>query len=429
MRKVLYLRSKEYAYMARINYINPFFTTIDIPDEYFCDRDEDTARIIDNIRNGSNVVLKAPRRVGKSSLIKHIFEQKTIKNEYNTLYVDIYGTKNSQEFQAVFQARLINAPFAKATKVKKELESLLKGVYLNLGGVNTVSGRIDLPTIGFNPATSPVLSLQSIFDFLAHTKKPNLVVFDEFQQIEEYPERMAAILRSFVQESGNTRFIFSGSSRHMLTTMFHLSNQPFYKSAVSMDLDIIPIETYVDFCSKMFAIGRKTIEPEAVRFAYMLLSGETFLMQSLMKEIYSSTPGGASVTFDTVKESLMRLLESKETDYRDIVNRLNSKKERNTLFCIACEGIGKELTSARIIRKYDLEGTSAVQNALNNLGEGRLNLVTRLCKGTYVLQDRLFELWLASKFGQLQQKFDTVAERFIEQREIEKAILDIPSPK
>lgn len=408
--------------MKTKKYVNPFFVSTDIPDEYFCDRDAETAKIIGHIRNGSNIVLKAPRRLGKSSLIKHVFAQKEIVKDYNTLYVDIYATKNALDFQLELQGRLLNAPFAKGTRLKMEFESLLKGAYFKMGGINAVSGQIELPGFGFAPSSVPILSLEAMFDFLSKTKKQNLVVFDEFQQIEAYPERMAATLRSFVQGSNNTRFIFSGSSRHMLATMFQLSNQPFYKSAVSMDLDVIPVDTYTAFCERMFESGKKKIDPEAVEFVYYLFSGETYLMQALMKDVYASLQEGASAGIQEVKDALFALLESRDSDYKDILNRLNNKKERNTLFCIALEGIGKDLTSSYIMNKYALDSASSVQNALNNLGDDKMGLITKLQKGTYVIQDRLFELWLAFRFGRIDQKFESAPERFVEQREIERFI-------
>ena len=120
--------------MSTIKPLNPFFTdTTDIPDEYFCDRKEETNTIIEYIVNGSNIVLKAPRRIGKSSLIKHIFNQPSIKDNYNTLYIDIYGTKNASDFRQELQRNFLNAPFAKDSKAKKNIESYLKSIQLDLG--------------------------------------------------------------------------------------------------------------------------------------------------------------------------------------------------------------------------------------------------------------------------------------------------------
>ena len=415
--------------MSKIQSENPFFTGTDIPDEFFCDRKGETDKIISLVRNGSNLVLKAPRRIGKSSLIKHVFKQKDITEAYNTLYVDIYGTKNAADFHFEFQRALLSAPFAKGTRLRKEFEAMVKSASIDLGNLDTLTGKVQLPRIGFSPASTPKLPMPELFRFLENTRKPTLVVFDEFQQIQEYPERMAASLRASIQELNRTKFIFSGSSRHLLTTMFQMSNQPFYKSAVSMDLDILSLDAYRAFCQDMFRFGQKYIDPEAVSLVYHLFSGETYLMQELMKETYARTKTGQSIDRDTVLASLSELVERKDADYREILNRLDNKKERNTLFCIAAEGIAAGLTSTRIMKQYDLDNASSVQNALENLGENKWGLIDRIAKGIYVIQDRLFELWIASRGGYLELKIHDAETRFKKQREIQYAIPEIIPPK
>lgn len=397
---------------------NPFFTGIDIPDEFFCDRQDETAQMIRLIRNGNNIVLKSPRRIGKSSLIKHLFLQKDIAQNFNTLFVDILGTKNAADFQSELQRSFLKAPFSKGTKLQKHFETLLKSLYIDFGGIDSVSGSVQLPRVGITPSNLPAIPMEELFGFLEKQQKPTLVVFDEFQQIEYYPERMAAMLRKYIQQMNKTRFIFSGSSKHMLTTMFQISNQPFYKSAVPMDLDILQLSSYQDFCEKMFAKGGRTVESSAITFAYYLFGGETYLMQELMKEVFSATRDGDSVDKKTILASLSTLIDRKDGDYREILNRLDNKKERNTLFCIASEGVATKLTSSSMLKKYDLDNASSVQNAIDNLMDEKMPLIDRIAKGTYVLQDRLFELWIASKSGTLEAKFQDAQNRFKLQRAI-----------
>lgn len=45
--------------MADIRHFNPFYTGIQIPDDFFCDREKETGELISLIRNGNNVVLQA----------------------------------------------------------------------------------------------------------------------------------------------------------------------------------------------------------------------------------------------------------------------------------------------------------------------------------------------------------------------------------
>jgi AAA+ ATPase superfamily predicted ATPase len=214
--------------VSKQNIVNPFFTGVQIPDDYFCDRKNETQTIIDLIQNGNNVVLKAQRRIGKSTLIHHIFNQSQIKSNYNTLYIDLFGTKDQNDFHLAFQNKLLNAPFAKTARIKQNFEVLQKGLHISLGEYNPVTGTYSLPSIGSTPSQIPLLPLEELFEYLEQTPKPNIVVFDEFQQVQYYPEKMAAIIRSFTQRMNNTKFIFSGSSKHMLTEMFQIANQPFY---------------------------------------------------------------------------------------------------------------------------------------------------------------------------------------------------------
>jgi len=76
---------------------NPFFITGIIPEPYFCDRKRETDRIVTYIRNKSNVLLTSSRRMGKTQLIRHIFNDERIKREYHTFYIDIYATSSLQE--------------------------------------------------------------------------------------------------------------------------------------------------------------------------------------------------------------------------------------------------------------------------------------------------------------------------------------------
>lgn len=80
-----------------------------------------------------------------------------------------------------------------------------------------------------------------------------IVAIDEFQQIGYYPEKnMEAVLRTYIQRCSNANFIFSGSERHLITEMFSEKARPFYNSADIMNLDVIPIDKYIEFAIGLF---------------------------------------------------------------------------------------------------------------------------------------------------------------------------------
>lgn len=78
--------------------INPFVIEGYLAPEYFCDRVEETALLTRHVTNRCNVALIAPRRLGKSGLIYHCFQQEAIHDQYHCIYIDIYDTKNLSEF-------------------------------------------------------------------------------------------------------------------------------------------------------------------------------------------------------------------------------------------------------------------------------------------------------------------------------------------
>lgn len=403
--------------MRHIRPENPFFTGIVIPDEYFCDRKVETEVMIDRIRNGNNIVLKSPRRIGKSSLVKHVLSQPEITGRYNTLYVDIYGTKCAADFVKEFQNGFLNASFARQARGRKSVETLIKNIYFEVKA--TPTGEFDGARIGLNQDGGIHFSLHEMFHYLEKTPKPNIVVFDEFQQIQYYSERMSAILRSFVQQMNNTRFIFSGSARHLLSKMFDSPDEPFFKSARSMDLDIISLDSYRDFCKSLFGMYGKEITDSAIDSVYYLFCGNTYDMQQVMKEAFANTAKGGIVDEDTTLLTIRRLLDEKERDFRENLNRLDNKKERNVLFCIANEGLATGLTSSAMMKKYALDNASSVQNALRNLCGDHLNLVARVGKYHYKLQDKFFELWLASSNNAFAKKVFSAPTTFEALRKIE----------
>ena len=259
--------------------------------------------------------------------------------------------------------------------------------------------------------------------------KPNLVAFDEFQQIQYYPERMAAILRSFTQKMNNANFIFSGSSNHMLTVMFQMANQPFYKSAEPFEITALPPETYSQFCRRIFTEYEKEIDEDALAFLYFLFSGETAPMQETMNRVFRMVPPHRKADIKSITDAINELLDARDASFREILNRIEREKTRNTLFCIAAMGIADSLTSSKVMKDYHLDNASSVQKALLNLQDENSPLIKKIAKGTYVIDDRLFELWIAREGNYLEYKYATASERFLKQNRLENPTYNPIGPK
>ena len=69
--------------------VNPFIVTGKIDPAYFCDREEESARLIRSLDNGNNLVIISPRRMGKTGLIQFCYEKPEWKKTYYTFFIDL----------------------------------------------------------------------------------------------------------------------------------------------------------------------------------------------------------------------------------------------------------------------------------------------------------------------------------------------------
>lgn len=76
---------------------NPFILESYVSEDKFCDRKEEISELKKDIVNGRNVTLIAPRRVGKTGLIEHLFHQKDISdNNYCILSLSAEQERQSK---------------------------------------------------------------------------------------------------------------------------------------------------------------------------------------------------------------------------------------------------------------------------------------------------------------------------------------------
>ena len=78
---------------------NPFLVYGYEGPHYFCDREEETRKLVSALENGRNVTLAAPRRIGKTGLIHNVFHQvRNSGDDIICIYVDIFPTRCLADF-------------------------------------------------------------------------------------------------------------------------------------------------------------------------------------------------------------------------------------------------------------------------------------------------------------------------------------------
>lgn len=378
--------------MAKV--INPFIVTGKIEPEYFCDRVNESARLIKSVTNGNNMVIISPRRMGKTGLIQFCYEKPEIKDTYYTFFIDILHTSSLREFTYLLGREIYETLLPRSRKMTE----------MFLQTIRSMSGKFSFdPTTGapsfsveLGDIEHPEYTLDEIFRYLANADKPCIVAIDEFQQIAKYLEKnIEALLRTHIQKIRNSNFIFAGSERHMMQEMFLSSSRPFYHSADILELKAIAPEIYVTFVASHFRLRNRQITEADIEKVYSLFKGHTFYIQKTFNEAFANTLEGEICTIDTIRTSIENMIDSNDTIFREILSNI-PEKQKELLYAIAKDGEAGQLTSAKFIRKHRLSSASSVQSAAIKLLDK--DIITETNK-VFSVTDKLFALWIGRIYG------------------------------
>ena len=372
---------------------NPFIVGKYLSDKYFCDRSEETAFLRKQIQNGRDVALISPRRIGKSGLIQHFFNQPDIKEHYYVFFVDIYATTSFAEFVYLLGKEIYEQLKPQSAQWKERFFQIVSSFRVGFK-LDSMTGTPSLD-LGLGDIQMPQTTLDEIFEYIEEADKPCIIAIDEFQQISEYAEKnIEALLRTKIQKCHRAQFIFAGSKRHMMSNMFNSPSKPFYQSAISMGLEPIPLDVYADFAINLFEERDKHLEREVVEEVWNMFNGYTWFVQMMMNELFALTMPDGICTPELIDEARRNVIMSQENSYKDIMSQL-PPKQKIILQAIAKEGLAQNITSSKFIKKYSLSSASSVQAAVKLLLKN--NLITQTYTG-YRVYDFFLSEWLATVY-------------------------------
>jgi hypothetical protein len=374
---------------------NPFlFGTVAL-DESFADRQREIAELAADIRNGQDVVVFGPRRYGKSSLISAA-ARALAKEKVLVADVDLMTTPTKERFAAALAASIyehISSPLERAwEKATAPFRRLRVQPAMSL---DPETGAV---SFSFAAAREPadvdatIEGLLRLPGELENTRGRRVaLVFDEFQEVVEIDPHLPQLMRAIFQRQPEVCHVYLGSKRHVMQRIFNDRNEPFWRSAKAIELDLIPAEEFSGFLAERFRSTGRELEPAALTRLLALTGGHPHATQEIAYFLWEQTPAGASATPERLDAALAAVLRAEHSHFTLLWEEA-AKAQRLVLQALAREP-GHPLAKPYRDR-HGLPSAATVQKALGALQRREVLAGER---GAYRIVEPFLAEWLRAR--------------------------------
>ena len=352
--------------------LNPFRYGALALDEAFTDRTRETAELKADAMNGQDVVLFAPRRYGKSSLVWRV-SQELVAERALVAHVNLMTTPTLTQF-AEKLAQTIHEDIASPLFRAKERLRVFQGLRIR----PTVTVDPEDGSLSFSFDSGPrVEDIRATLERLlelpgqlsGERKRLVVLIFDEFQEVVEIDPSLPRLMRSVFQQQPEVAHLYLGSKRHMMQRIFNNENEPFWRSAKQIELDVIDPKPFSDYIARQFKRTDRRVAAAAVEAVLDTTHGHPYATQELCYFLWQDTPIEAEAATRQVQEAVVRVLNSEHAHF-SLVWESASAHQRLLLRALAQEP-GRPLASD-YRRRHALPGASSVQRALGALERAEL---------------------------------------------------------
>lgn len=370
-----------------------FVYGVAVSDYNFIGREQETKRLLDNFRGGINVILMSPRRLGKTSLVKHVCN-KLDEEDIITVYLDIFGCKSEYDFYNKLAAEVLKQT---ASKHELWLEEAKEFIYRLTPKISfSPEPNADFAiSLGITPKTHTPEEVLGMAEKIAIKKGKRIVIcIDEFQQIGEMAnsKQVQARLRTVWQHQKQVSYCLFGSKHHLMSAIFLHRSMPFYQFGDIISLDKIATADWVEYIVSHFADGKRTISRALAEDICKFTENYSAYVQQLSWLVFTQKEEGETVTEEDVKQAMNDLLATNEILFMQMIEPL-SEYQLNFLRAIA-SGVTKDFGLSEVREEYKLGSYSNINRLKTALLER--DLIEKRGAET-VMTDPVFAKWIKRK--------------------------------
>jgi hypothetical protein len=363
--------------------VNPFIYSHPIAPDDIIDRDEETKRLLASAVGGHYVRLYAPRKYGKTSLLRRVLRDAEREEGMIPVLVDLYGVLSIADVAIRFErayARQLKG------KLRARIEEFLQstGLGLSLGALG-VSAKLQL-----EPRTDPLPALHALLDLPLRLEEGGgfraLIVLDEFQDITKVKE-MDALLRSHIQFQGDVAsFVFAGSEPGLMRELFEDKERPLYGQAVPMRLERLADGDIADYIVGRFREGGRSVG-EALNPLVAAAHGHPQRAMLLAYRLWEEIDPHGSGILDDWAQAHATALRELQPEFDANWRRLSTNGQKALKAVVVGEGSPFQ---KRVLEQLDLPKSTA-RAALGSL---LANATVEQQGDAYVVVDPLFAEWI-----------------------------------
>ena len=370
-----------------------FVYGVAVSDYNFIGRERETKRLLDNFKGGINVILMSPRRLGKTSLVKHVCNKLDDK-DIITVYLDIFGCKSEYDFYNKLTAEVLKQTASKHELWFEEAKEFLYRLTPKISFSPEPNSDFSI-SLGITPKTHTPEEVLQMAETIAIKRKKRIVIcIDEFQQIGEMSnsKQIQARLRTVWQHQKHVSYCLFGSKHHLMSTIFLHRSMPFFQFGDTISLNKIATEDWVEYIVSHFADGKRTISHALAEEICKFTENYSAYVQQLAWLVFTLKEEGETVTEDDVKQAKNDLLATNDILFMQMIEPL-SEFQLNFLRAIA-SGIKKDFGLSEVREEYNLGSYSNITRLKTALLER--DLIEKQ-KTEWVITDPIFAKWLKRK--------------------------------
>jgi uncharacterized protein len=363
-------------------------------DATFTDRDDELRELEADIRNGLNVVIFAPRRYGKSSLV-HRAAQDLAQEGVLIAQVDLMQTATKEQLAAKLAASIHENIASPLLRARDRAAQLFRG--LRVTPVMTLDpndGSVSFSFSAGHAAEDVDATLERILELpaelAAERERTVALVFDEFQEVLDIDPRLPALMRATFQPQRDVAHVYLGSKRTMMERLFNDENEPFWRSAKQVELGPIPRAPFERFIRERFSSTGKTVANDVVTAILDRTGGHPYGTQELCYALWEEVDEGAVADASDLERALERVLRSENAHFTRVWETA-SRNQRLVLQALAQEPL-RPITAEAYRHRYGLPAPSSVQKALDRLVADEI--VVRERAGAYRIAEPFLADWI-----------------------------------